>query len=66
MRITNDWLLQWQTPKGGYKKRQLALIDVPWPPRRGWKYDVIGTEIPDETARAFEQASGRQSGIQMA
>ncbi|QYJ20198.1 hypothetical protein KYT87_21335 [Achromobacter sp. ES-001] len=60
MLVTNDWLLRWQTPNGGYNKKQLTLLGVPWPPRRGWKYDVLDAEITDEAARAFELASGRQ------
>jgi hypothetical protein len=59
MTVTNDWLLQWQTVKGGYNKRQLALLGIVWPPTRGRKHDVLGTEIPDDVARAFEDASGR-------
>ncbi|MNV33638.1 hypothetical protein D3C71_1250130 [compost metagenome] len=62
MTITNDWLLLWQTAKGGYNKRQLEFLGVVWPPRRGWKHDVIDTDIPDDVARAFEAASGRQAG----
>ncbi|MFJ3465338.1 hypothetical protein [Achromobacter spanius] len=61
MLITNDWLVQWQTVRGGYNKRQLEVLGIVWPPKRGWKRDVIGLSIPDEAARAFELASGRQS-----
>ncbi|MNY75157.1 hypothetical protein D3C86_2143590 [compost metagenome] len=60
MKVTNDWLLRWQTPSAGYNKRQLTLLGVPWPPKRGWKHDVLDTEISDEIARAFEAASGRR------
>ncbi|MNW15261.1 hypothetical protein D3C71_2137120 [compost metagenome] len=61
MTVTNDWLLQSQTVKGGYNKRQLALLGIVWPPTRGWKHDVLDTEIPDDVAREFEDASGRQA-----
>ncbi|CAB3743596.1 hypothetical protein [Achromobacter kerstersii] len=61
MKITNEWLLQWQTQNGGYNKRQLMLLGVGWPPKRGWKYDLFGLEIPNEVARVFEAASGRDA-----
>jgi hypothetical protein len=64
MLVTNDWLLEWQTPTGGYNKKRLTLLGVPWPPKRGWKHDVGDAEITDEAARAFELASGRQKGSQ--
>lgn len=38
---------------GGWKKAQLALIGVPWPPPAGWKARVIGLEISDEAAARF-------------
>ncbi|MNY34284.1 hypothetical protein D3C86_1686120 [compost metagenome] len=59
MKVTDDWLLRWQTANGGYNKKQLTLLGVPWPPQRGWKHDVLETEIPDDVALAFERASGR-------
>ncbi|GLK95834.1 hypothetical protein GCM10008164_35740 [Achromobacter xylosoxidans] len=59
MKVTNDWLLQWQTPNGGYNKKQLMLLGVPWPPKRGWKHDMLDREISEEIARAFEVESGR-------
>ena len=59
MKVTNDWLLQWQTPNGGYNKKQLTLLGVPWPPKRGWKHDVLDREISEDSARAFEAESGR-------
>lgn len=62
MKITDDWLLRWQTPNGGYNKRQLTILGVPWPPKRGWKHDVLGADVPDEVARAFEAAAGHQKG----
>lgn len=61
MLVSNDWLLQWQTVNGGYNKRQLELLGIVWPPKRGWKRDLLGLEIDDDKARAFEMASGRQN-----
>lgn len=61
MLVSNDWLLQWQTVNGGYNKRQLELLGIAWPPKRGWKRDLLGLEISEEKARAFEMSSGRQN-----
>lgn len=63
MTVTNDWLLKWQTPKGGYNKRQLTLLGIAWPPTRGWKHDVLGMEIDEDMARAFEIASGQSTVV---
>ena len=60
MKITNEWLLRWQTSNGGYNKKQLTILGVPWPPKRGWKHDVLGADVSDDVARAFEAAAGRQ------
>lgn len=38
---------------GGWSKSQLQLIGVPWPPLKGWKYRVIGTEIPTWKIKIF-------------
>ena len=27
--------------KGGYTRQSLAKVGVPWPPRKGWKQDLI-------------------------
>lgn len=59
MKVTDEWLLRWQTPNGGYNRKQLTLLGVPWPPKRGWKHDVLGREISEEAARAFEVDSGQ-------
>ena len=41
-----------QSEKGGYTRRTLASLGVPWPPPRGWKRRLAS----DET-RAAKQAS---------
>jgi hypothetical protein len=39
---------------GGFTRKTLAALGVDWPPKKGWKFDLIGKEIPDEQyARAM-------------
>lgn len=52
-KITEDLLLAGRATAGGWKKAQLALIGVAWPPPKGWKATVIGTDISDEDAARF-------------
>ncbi len=59
MRVTTEWLQKWATAKGGYTKRQLAIIGVAWPPEKGWKVKVTPVTLTDESAREFEYLSGR-------
>lgn len=54
MQITQQWLNENKTPRGGYRIAQLRLIGVRWPPAPGWKRAVVGTEITPEEARKFE------------
>ena len=36
-----------QTAKGGWTKKSLAALGVPWPPPKGWKAALLnGTPIP--------------------
>jgi len=45
MYITNDFLLNIRTKKGGYTKRQLEILDIDWPPIKDWKKTIIGNII---------------------
>ncbi|CAB3739385.1 MULTISPECIES: hypothetical protein [Achromobacter] len=60
MEVTDEWLLRWQTAGGGYNQKQLALLGVPWPPKCGWKREVLSKEIPDDVARAFQVLAGHR------
>lgn len=56
MKITDQWLRDNMSPRGGWTKAQFAAIGVPWPPPKGWKLAVIGQEITPEQQRAVENA----------
>lgn len=63
MIVTGEWLNKNMTPAGGYTKRQLALLNVRWPPAKGWKRWVIGKPLNEVAAREFELlAGGKASG----
>jgi hypothetical protein len=32
------------------------MLNIPWPPQRGWKWKVIGREITDDQRARFERA----------
>ena len=38
---TSDIIDALRTPVGGFTKKALASIGVPWPPPKGWRQDLI-------------------------
>jgi hypothetical protein len=34
-----------RSPAGGWTKKQLAIWGVPWPPPKGWKRKLTGTNF---------------------
>jgi hypothetical protein len=51
--ITNALIDAGKSTRGGWSKRQLALLGVEWPPQQGWKERVIGCVISQEDAELF-------------
>jgi hypothetical protein len=49
--ITNSFLEQGRGK--GWSREQLQMIGVEWPLVKGWKQQIIGTEISEETASLF-------------
>ena len=45
MKVTLKEIEDLETGNGGYSKRVLALFDIKWPPKKGWKKRVVGMEI---------------------
>ena len=60
MIVTKDWIEQFQTPGGGWTKKQLEAIGVKWPPAKGWKDRVNGSFISDKDAVLFEELHKHQ------
>jgi hypothetical protein len=54
--ITNEWLVEHRSPRGGWTRDQLIAIDVAWPPVYGWKRRAIGREISHAAKTRFEMA----------
>ena len=61
--LTIDRLNKSKTSNGGYTKNQLTLIDVAWPPQKGWKRAIVGKTIPLNTFIEFVQLGGNDEYI---
>lgn len=53
MLVTEEILKQAISSRGGYSRKQLALIGVQWPPKSGWKRSVLGKDFPSEVLKQF-------------
>lgn len=54
--ITKDWLNKHQTRKGGYTKKQIESLNLPWPPPPKWKKEVTGKRINATSRVIFEES----------
>ena len=36
-----EYLDSLKTPKGGYTRETLTMLGVEWPPKKGWKREII-------------------------
>lgn len=43
--ITKDWINKNKTPAGAWNAKQLLVLNVKWPPRKGWQSRSAGKEI---------------------
>jgi hypothetical protein len=53
MKITKQFLESGMSNPGAWTREQLELIGVSWPPRKGWKKQLIGKEISPWDAELF-------------
>lgn len=53
MKVTAEFIEQGKSQRGGWSKRQLAILGVQWPPQPGWKQRAIGREITQAEAEEF-------------
>ena len=53
-RIAEDEILAVQTENGGWTKDQLAEWGVPWPPPKGWKFQLLTYGHPYEAEFSVE------------
>jgi len=63
MIITNDWLIKNKTPNGGYNKKQFDILGIPYPPQKGWKEKLIGTQLSEDKVMMFEQISNPENPV---
>jgi hypothetical protein len=53
--VTDKWLRE-HSRAGSWTADQFSMLNIPWPPQRGWKWKVIGREITDDQRARFERA----------
>lgn len=53
MILTREILEKGKSERGGWNRNQLEVLGVAWPPRQGWKSDILGKELSDSSAEAF-------------
>lgn len=58
MLITHEFIERGMSELGGWNREQLKLLKVPWPPRKGWKRRIQGTEISEAEAEIFLKLRG--------
>lgn len=56
MKITEEILETLKTQKGGYTRETLAILGVPWPPKRGWKKALL------KDVRAYNRQKAKSVG----
>lgn len=66
--VTDAWLCRWATVDGhgSWNAPQLALLGIKWPPKKGWKYQVIGLRLTPTEVTRFEALSGRYEEVMSA
>lgn len=53
--LTKNHIEMAKSARGGFSKRQLALLGVSWPPKRGWKKKIIGKTIKKSSIEKLHQ-----------
>lgn len=67
MILTNELIERCKTAHGGYTRRTLQCFGVEWPPIKGWKNGIIGSEISAELyTRAFLSMKRPREGRMLA
>jgi ribonuclease HI len=57
MIITEEWIVKNKTPNGGYNKKQFEILGIQYPPKKGWKDEIIGLELSEKKVKDFENVS---------
>ena len=56
MKLTRQFFLNNRTKNGGFTKKQLEVLGLEWPPKKGWQKAFIGKEIPNDIVTNFSIA----------
>lgn len=59
VRVNEELIESGKSEAGGWNSKQLSLLGVSWPPRRGWKKLAIGTCVSKESAEMFVLLRGK-------
>ena len=64
-KVTLEWLYQYRTGSGGYRRDQVEALGLDWPPQKGWLRGSVGKMITFEQKSLFEaeKESERQSKL---
>ena len=67
MVITAEWIMANTTAAGGWTRKQLEAVGVDWPPVKGWKQRILGTEISADQQSVFESfaAESTRDGFEL-
>lgn len=55
MILTDEHIEGARSEKGGWNKHQLHILGVAWPPPKGWKKKLAGSEIDPEVFEEFRR-----------
>ncbi len=56
--ITEHDLNSGKSKRGGWSRKQLALLGVAWPPAKGWKESLLGKTVSERNLRRFLEFNG--------
>jgi len=57
MIITEEWIINNKTPNGGYNRKQFEILGIQYPPKKGWKDEIIGIDLSEKKVKEFENVS---------
>lgn len=59
MKVTKELIQRGMSDRGGSNKAQLECLGILWPPMKGWRRKVVGTEISQSKADLFIALKGQ-------
>ncbi len=65
MIITPDWIHKHTTPAGGWNAKQLKILGLRWPARKGWISNISGNVITDQQRIDFESAAKKAGKVSL-